>query len=253
LSNVGTSHGDREEIHFVKNFNKGMFPDFCNEHFSDIRHVYAVHVRSNQFSKATQRKVKPKADAFLVGTQEDLKQFLVRRDFYIEERDLSRIECEKLYGSGITIKRPDSNSYQYHKFTVTSFVTTFKDRFLGAGATMYISSEDASKNPAIMNLWGTDESTFASEFSARLGISTDNISQNYHVIQNWCLKKIKERILNEESLKDVIFCGREVFDSPYFVSYAYFHGQLSSNLYDDFYVSQGSGRQKNPTIVIKPR
>ena len=253
MSNVGTSAGDIEERQFVKDFNAGLFQDFCLEHYPGEPHVYAVRVTSEQFSKATQQDVKTKADAFLVSSKVDHGENLRSRDYLIEEQDLKELECEVLFGSGISIKRPNSTSYQYHKFTVDSFVRTFDDRFIGAGASMYVRSKGFLHNPLIMGLWGVDEQSFVAEFSKRLDIPSESIDQSYQLIQKWCLKNIRERILNEESIWDAVFCGKTIFESPYFVSYSYFHGQLGTKLHDEFYVTQGSGRKTNPTIVIKPR
>ena len=253
MSNVGTLDGDIEERQFVTDFNAGLFQDFCLEHYPSEPHVYAVRVTSKQFSKVTQKPVATKSDAFLVSSKVDHGENLRSRNYLIEEQDLKELECEVLFGSGISIKRPNSTSYQYHKFTVDSFVRTFDDRFIGAGASMYVRSKDFLHNPLIMGLWGIDERSFVAEFSKRLDIPSESIDQSYQLIQEWCLKSIRERILKEESIWDAVFCGKTIFESPYFVSYSYFHGQLGTKLHDEFYVTQGSGRKTNPTIVIKPR
>jgi hypothetical protein len=253
MSNIGTADGDMEERQFVKDFNAGLFQEFCLEHYPDNHHVYAVRVTSSQFSKVTQQDVKTKADAFLVTSKVDLGETLRSKGFLLEEEDLQELEYEVLFGSGISIKSPNSTSYQYHKFTVDSFVRTFDDRFIGAGASMYVRSKDFLHNPLIMGLWGVDEQSFVAEFSTKLNMSSESIGQSYQLIQEWCLKEIRERILNEEKIWDAVFCGKTIFESPYFVSYSYFHGQLGTKLHDEFYVTQGSGRKTNPTIVIKPR
>jgi hypothetical protein len=253
MSNIGTSDGDIEERRFVTDFNAGLFEDFCSEHYPGKSNVYAVRVTSKQFSKVTEKPVATKADAFLIATKFDLGENLRSKNFLLEEKDLKEFEYEILFGSGISIKRPNSTSYQYHKFTVDSFVRTFDDRFIGAGASMYIRSKDFLHNPLIMGLWGVDEQSFVAEFSERLSMPSESINQNYQLIQEWCLNSIRERILNEESIWDAVFCGKTIFESPYFVSYSYFHGQLGTKLHDEFYVTQGSGRKTNPTIVIKPR
>ena len=253
MSNVGTSAGDIEERQFVKDFNAGLFQDFCLEHYPGEPHVYAVRVTSKQFSNVTQKKVLTKSDAFLVSSKVDHGENLRSRSYLLVEEDLKELECEVLFGSGISIKSPNATSYQYHKFTVDSFVRTFDDRFIGAGASMYVRSKGFLHNPLIMGLWGVDEQSFVAEFSKRLDIPSESIDQSYQLIQKWCLKNIRERILNEESIWDAVFCGKTIFESPYFVSYSYFHGQLGTKLHDQFYVTQGSGRKTNPTIVIKPR
>lgn len=253
MSNVGTSAGDIEERQFVKDFNAGLFQDFCLEHYPGEPHVYAVRVTSKQFSNVTQKKVLTKSDAFLVSSKVDHGENLRSRSYLLVEEDLKELECEVLFGSGISIKSPNATSYQYHKFTVDSFVRTFDDRFIGAGASMYVRSKGFLHNPLIMGLWGVDEQSFVAEFSKRLDIPSESIDQSYQLIQKWCLKNIRERILNEESIWDAVFCGKTIFESPYFVSYSYFHGQLGTKLHDEFYVTQGSGRKTNPTIVIKPR
>ena len=253
MSNVGTSAGDIEECQFVKDFNAGLFQDFCLEHYPGEPHVYAVRVTSKQFSNVTQKKVLTKSDAFLVSSKVDHGENLRSRSYLLVEEDLKELECEVLFGSGISIKSPNATSYQYHKFTVDSFVRTFGDRFIGAGASMYVRSKGLLHNPLIMDLWDVDEQSFVTEFSKRLDIPSESIDQSYQLIQKWCLKNIRERILNEESIWDAVFCGKTIFESPYFVSYSYFHGQLGTKLHDDFYVTQGSGRKTNPTIVIKPK
>ena len=129
MSNVGTSAGDIEECQFVKDFNAGLFQDFCLEHYPGEPHVYAVRVTSKQFSNVTQKKVLTKSDAFLVSSKVDHGENLRSRSYLLVEEDLKELECEVLFGSGISIKSPNATIFfliaSFHRFNCICIICNF--------------------------------------------------------------------------------------------------------------------------------
>jgi len=251
--NKGTQEGDAAEIEFVQSFNRGHFSHFCKANFpSDVKPI-AVRVSSHQFSETSQAFVKPKADAFLI-ISEDLRHRLIAQEYFLDESDLDSASYAVIKDSGISIKRPDATKYQIHKFTPRSFMTVIGDRYLGAGALIYINNSiKRRENENIIKAWGISINQFCSHFAKLLKIDHMEIPNKFVEIQRYCLTNIKQQILADENKLEIVFSGRDVFASPYFAAFTYVAGDLGRLQFSDFLVTQGSNRTKNPTIVLKPQ
>lgn len=249
----GAQEGDRAEIEFVCEFNRGKFAGFTRVNFPGESDIVAIRVTSHQYSTTSETKVKPKSDAFLVSSNE-LAQLLRQRNYYLDESDLKRHKHRVLRESGISIKKPDSKTYQIHKFTPTSFLSVFGDRFLGAGALVYIDNlSNGSENRQIIEAWGISVDEFLIKYSTLLGLNQEDLNHSFSEVQKYCLAHIKNLILKDQSILELVFTGRGIFAAPYFVTYGYIGGELEPIRHTDFYVTQGSNRKANPTIVIKPK
>jgi hypothetical protein len=254
MINKGKKEGDIEERKFVINFNKGKFREFQNKFFGNITNLYSVRVTSKQISKMNNLKVQPKSDAYLIELDPMDIQKIVDKDYLIVEEDLEKLKHKIVNNSGISIKRPDSTKYQIHKFTPNSFNMVFDNPYLGAGCLIYLdNSEMLSENTEIIKNWGIEIDQFNMYFSKNLGINIAAIENSYKMIQKYCLSEIKNQIQSNSRIKQLVFTGEGIFDSPYCARFSYISGQLDEFQYTDFIVTQGSNRQDNPTIVIKPR
>jgi len=252
MTNRGKKEGDIEEEEFVKSFNKGKFTTFRNRYFSEIENVFAVRVTSLQLSKTSGVKVKPKADAYLIKSTSVTNDLLARNSYLLQEELLKTLNYEVIRDSGISIKRVDSNKYQIHKFTPDSFVKVFEDKFLGAGCLIYIDNANRKEeNSKIIQRWELKVAEFEKHFSEMLNVS--QISNKYDLIQKYVNNKIKEIIKKNSNIRELIFTGKGVFESPYCADFSYISGELDKYIYSDFIVTQGSNRQVHPSIVIKPR
>jgi hypothetical protein len=249
----GTREGDRAEIEFVRDFNRGRFVGFTHAHFPGERDIVAVRVTSHKYSSTSKSNVKPKSDVFLVSSN-DLARLLGQKGYYLDESDLERHRYRVINGSGISVKKPNSRTYQIHKFTPQSFLSVFGDRFLGAGALVYIDNvSNRSENQHIIEAWGISVDEFLVKFSRLLKVNQEMLSLSFSELQKYCLTQIKNLILDDQQILELVFTGRGVFDPPFFVNYGFIGGKLEPIAFSDFYVTQGSNRKANPTIVIKPK
>lgn len=252
--NKGTHHGNLAEEDFVIDFNSGKFGDFVESFFKHEINLLAVRVTTHQFSKLSGGLVKPKADAFLVSDVDLHFSGSLAKDLLLTERDLGQFHHRVIANSGISIKRPDSTKYQIHKFTRSSFLTLFGDRFLGAGAVIYTDNRSKRvENRQIIEGWDLSVDEFESTMSARIGLSSAEVANDYKSVQRHCLDEIKRQIISNPKKQDVVFWGRTTFKSPYAAEYTYINGILSRATAEDFIVTQGSNRLNEPTVVIKPR
>jgi len=252
--NKGTRDGDRAEEDFVVDFNSGAFLAFSERYFPGVTNLRAVRVTSYQFSSLSNGHVKPKADAFLIST--DIQRGCTDSSSgqLLTEEDLSEFPHRVIANSGISIKHPDSEKYQIHKFTRTSFLTLFGDPFLGAGALVYTKNESKiAENREILKGWGISVGEFERELSGRTQTPLHQIANDYKLIQRHCLAEIKRQILSDRTKLDVVFFGQTTFKSPYFAKYSYIKRVLGIATASDFNVTQGSDRLNDPTIVVKPR
>jgi len=252
--NKGTRDGDRAEEDFVVDFNSGAFLAFSERYFPGVTNLRAVRVTSYQFSSLSNGHVKPKADAFLIST--DIQRGCTDSSSgqLLTEEDLSEFPHRVIANSGISIKHPDSEKYQIHKFTRTSFLTLFGDPFLGAGALVYTKNESKiAENREILKGWGISVGEFERELSGRTQTPLHQIANDYKLIQRHCLAEIKRQILSDRTKLDVVFFGQTTFKSQYFAKYSYIKRVLGIATASDFNVTQGSDRLNDPTIVVKPR
>ena len=257
ISRIGKKEGDTEERNLVCKINSGKYSNFLSKNFFLKSHVYAVRTRLNKLSGLTNLMVAPKSDVFLIKTSKKIS--LDKYGFYLDEKILTedKISFDYLLNSGISVKRRDSKNYQIHKFTPNSFIKMFGDKYLGAGAMIYQQKEsDFHKNRKIIEeIWGIDEWDFFEHYRKILEDFNSLLSEKEKLskIQKFCLNKIKETINMNSNFKESIFTGKNDFDEPFGATYSFIDNNLEKFKITDFFVSQGSGRTRTPTIVIKPK
>lgn len=258
--NKGTYAGDKEEFNISQTFNKNKKHKFwsimnlkeCNEN------LYVVKVSKKVKSRLSNKKVLPKADAYVVETKLS-KDYLLQREYNLTEDNLNTIDHNIIKNTGISVKRADSKKYTIAKFTLNTFENLLKDfdnvRILSLG--VFLSVKDLDKNSAIIK---------------GMNLSVDQIESilnDYKIIDNKLnlkdydqIKSVKKSLTNiirnivdnNLDIKKAIFNGISLYEEPYPAHYIFKNGQLTNDLFTDYSISRGSGLSKGKYyIIFKPK
>lgn len=256
--NKGTKEGTEEEILLTKRLNKKDDKELWSILDLSSEDNFAIHVISKKYGKINQEKVSSKADIFIVSGRVD-KEYLISKDFYLNENDVANFNLSPLSGTGISVKRPDSSKYQIIKISPNTFLKVFGSNLLAAGASIYCTKpEEFIKNIDVLKGWNVKEEEFLSFFSDRIKNSikstTDiNNKELLGEIKKYSNKAIKEAICTNNEISEFIFLGKGNFDEPYTATWLFEKGIFKKNFIIPFEVTTGSGRSKGDfTIVIKP-
>jgi len=258
MVNKGTSEGTEEEIKFVKELNKKN-KELWNIIDLDSETHYGIHVVTKKFGKISNQKVLPKADVFIAnGILSD--DFLRKNDYYLNDNQIDSLHLKPVDLTGISVKRPDSRSYQIQKLTPETFKKIFGSYELGAGASLYSKSEkDFHKNNSVIEGWKTNLKDFLNFFREknRLDISKNNVDFNISdakIIKHFATSKISKIVNENELVSKFVFQGIGNFEEPYTVHYLFEKGELKKSCFIPFSVTTGSGRSKGTfTVVLKPK
>ena len=258
--NIGTAFGELDEFDLTKDMNRNksnsmwkiLLPDV-----DDYTNYFLVKVSSNQMSKLSGRKVKPKSDAYAIMADIP-KSLLQGKEYALDENDIKDFDYTILKETGISIKMKDSRSYTYQKLTRSSFYKAFADmddtRFWFACLLIYSDDGERYKNDKLLSDMGYTTNEFLQIVSKVIGISHDsNSSDFWDAIRKTSQEKMKAFILADDKLRANIFAGRYWFDAPYYASFFYESGKLNAIGVSDFTITTGSGRTRgNYSIEIKP-
>lgn len=266
-NNIGTVHGDWDEYEFVAKLNRNknhkfwtLLKDRLRIH--DNANIYAVRVTTLVESALSNRPVKPKSDVYLVEADID-RQTLLNCNFWLDEDMLHEngIAFRKISDSGVSCKRPESNNYTYIKLTVNSFDGLFGTRILGAGISLFVTDNELVNNIDVLDGWGVSEEELRRYFHRYL--NEQNIyGENANVLNSSfcrCVKRCamditKQKINSDYYLWQKIFCGKGLFEDPYYATYIYHNDNFNLNYRPrDYSITTGSGRYHGTfTVVIKP-
>lgn len=262
--NKGTIEGTEAEINFVKFMNKNKKSklwDIIKHDFNlkDITNYYYIRVTNHVLSKLNNKKVLPKSDCYIINANIS-EEFLKEHDYFIDEKIYCVKKEEILLGSGTSIKRPDSSKFQIIKMVPDSFHYLFGNYYLGAAASLYCNTTEISKNDDVISGWKTSWEELTENLPQTLNLIDYHKSslEDQVLICNHTKKYanniIKDMILNDSKLSDIIFKGKYIYDEPYVAEYLFKNHCLEKNSSFDFCVTTGSGRSKgNFTIVLKPK
>lgn len=244
--------GDTAEENFVKKYN---INGAKLEKFIKGENIYAVQVDTKQYSNLSESKVNPKSDVYLIHVQNGIEeQLLFEQDYILKESDLKNLVYESINGSGVSVKREDSQNYTFVKLTKNSFEKLFNGRNEDFIASMfYVKNEiEFNKNKEILDSYGIT----IEEISQKLnGSILKDEKTMYKNSKETAMQNIKNNILQDKEIYESIFFGTNVFEEPYAASYFYrdeliFKEDLKI---EQFTITTGSGRSKgNYTIVVKP-
>ena len=251
--NQGTYEGTEEEITFVKELNKNKNSNYWNILYVpfDKEKVFAIRVIHKVFGKINQKKVLPKADLFLAYSKKTIPlRLLQKKEYYLDENDMEKLKLKPIAHTGISVKRPDSTSYQILKISPSTFKKVFGAAELGAGASVFCKNNDElKKNDLVLIGWGTDWERFCAYF--KLKKKPDKLE--LEEIKRYSSKEIHKLIESNEKICNFVFTGTGNFEEPFIATWFYEKGELKKASKIPFIVTTGSGRSHGDfTIVIKP-
>tara|TARA_B100000674_G_scaffold191183_1_gene155751 strand:+ start:649 stop:1428 length:780 start_codon:yes stop_codon:yes gene_type:complete len=256
--NRGTLEGEKYEKDFCIRFNRRdpSIDSSCLD--LDIKDTYAVHVIGHKYSQNTQRNVKPKSDAFLVNLSQNDFADICKEEFYINEKSFVDNNIQFIKNSGISIKNKDSKSFQWYKFTFDSFLKTFEDKFLFIGIQTFTRSNAIFKNESLLENFGLSKEEYFEHFQKFLYLDGCDETK-YKEIDKHCKDFIEREIKKNDSIRELVFSGKGVFEDPFYASYFFQDDVLKPMNPEEyeFYLTTGSGRTKakktgDYTVVVKP-
>ena len=262
--NKGTFEGTEAEVNFVKYMNKNKdnnLWDIIKKDFniSDLSNYYYIRVTNHVISKLNNKKVLPKSDAYIIRANIS-EDFLELNDYLLDENNYTVNVDQVLIGSGTSIKRPDSSKFQIIKMVPDSFNKIFKNYYLGAAASLYCNMDELDKNDSVIKGWKTSWKELKENLPISLNIKNYNTltSEDKVLICNnikkYANNEIKNIVLKDSKLSDIVFKGKYIYDEPYSAEYLFINNSLEQNKPFDFSVTTGSGRSKGIyTIVLKPK
>lgn len=259
----GTYEGDFSEKASVIYFNRypedSSFKDYLKKINSTPEKTLLVRITTKQFSKLSNQKVMTRADAYAIEVlDKNLFKIAEQNEFYLDEEILQQYKgkFKIIEKSGISIKIPNSDSYQLLKLTPSSFYKLFDSYALGAGASLFCQQEnELIKNKDLLNGWNTTIEEMK-EYFEYIKIDEENLFTSKELctmIKNEACHKISDRINSEIFLQEVIFNGLHIYEEPYTAHFFMQNNNISELKYLPFSITTGSGRSHGDyTIVLKP-
>lgn len=260
-TNINTFLGNKEEFDISRRFNKNKTSptwDKLVDGIEDIDNLFMVKVSNKVLSKLSDRKVNPKADAYLVKSNFD-HNYLLEKEFSLDESDLNNRDFEIIENSGISVKMDGSTGYTIQKLTHDSFIKAFKDiieepEYMFLALLLYSNDREKYKNSEMMKLMVIKEDEVKEYYIDQIGreLDLENV-KDLSAIRNWAQKELKESIQNNLNIYYSLFTGSSWFDEPYVAHYIYLNKKIQDNILTDFSITTGSGRSKGKfSIEIKP-
>ena len=259
--NVNTFLGNKEEFDISRRFNKTKNSSVWNDlldGIDDIDNVYMVKVSNKVLSHLSEKKVNPKADAYLVHSHFS-QNYLLEKEYSLDESDLANREYEILENTGISVKIDGSTGYTIQKLTHDSFIKAFKDiveepEYLFMGLLLYSNDREKYKNSEMMKLLVLEEDEVKEYYIDQMGIDLDfdNI-EDLSAVRSWAQNELKESIIANLEVYKSLFTGSTWFDEPYVAHYIYLNKKIKINELTDFSITTGSGRSHGKfSVEIKP-
>lgn len=261
ITNVNTFLGDKEEFDISRRFNKNKNSHIWKDltaGLDNLDNVFMVKVSNRILSHLSNRRVSPKADAYLVKCDFD-KDYLLSKEYSLDETDLIGKNYMPIENTGISVKIDGSTGYTIQKLTYDSFVKAFSDiidepTYVFLALLLYSNEREKYKNHEMARMLVVDEESVKSYYIDEIGkeLDLDNVT-DLSTIRSWAQKELKESIQNNIEVYKSLFTGSSWFDEPYVAHYIYINKKISENKLTDFLITTGSGRSKgNYSIEIKP-
>ena len=222
---------------------------------------FAIRVTKKVPSKKLGHLANAKADVYIASGK--LEQSLLEdKKFFLTDDDVEDIGLSRKVGTGISVKRTDSEKYQIHKWGPDSFKKIFGSYELGAGISIYRNrSEELVKNDTLLSGWKTSWKEFEDYFSDTDNIKilkdksaeSDDRKEVAKKVGTYSIKIAEDKIRNDANISDHVFCGSNDFDEPYNATWFFAYGILVKAIPFPINVTTGSGRTKGDyTVVVKP-
>jgi len=261
ISNVNTFLGDKEEFDISKRFNKNKKAAIWNKltgEIDDLNNVFMIRVANKIFSHLSEKRVFPKADAYLVKADFD-QDYLLSNEYSLDENDLKNVNYEIIENSGVSVKLNGLSGYTIQKLTHDSFIKAFSEfleepQYIFLALLLYSNESEKFKNYDMVKMLTIDEEKVTTYYINEIGekLDLDNIS-DLSTIRKWAQQELKETIKNNILVYKSLFTGAFWFDEPYVAHYKYLNKKIFTNDLTDFAITTGSGRSKgNLSIEIKP-
>ena len=260
-SNVNTFLGDKEEFDISRRFNKNKKSPIWNEltrDLDDLDNIYMIKVSNRILSHLSNKKVYPKADAYLVRANFS-QNYLLEKEYSLDESDLDGIEYEFLENTGVSVKIDGSTGYTIQKLTHDSFVKAFSDileepEYIFLALLLYSNEKEKFKNDDMIEMLVLDKDKVTSYYIDEIGKILDlNDISDLSEIRKWAQQELKDSIKNNTDVYESLFTGANWFDEPYVAHYIYLNKKIYINTVTDFSITTGSGRSKGKySIEIKP-
>lgn len=227
---------------------------------NDIDNIFAVRATHLVESDFLGLKLYPKSDLYLCEANID-KDILELNSYQIDENILEEecIKIKPIIGSGISCKMPSSSSFTYAKISPKNFEKIFGNRYLGAGASLFVKNDDIKLNILVLEGWGVSETDFVKSLKEIHQFKEinkfDELDQNeFKCIKTYCINQIKKIIISNSNASEMIFTGKGLYKEPYNAKFLFSKGNIKLNVIPEaFSITTGSGRHKGKfTIVIKP-
>ncbi len=259
---VGTFEGDQEEFNISRVMNKNKKSSFWDVVGYKNRNdnLYTIKVTSNAYSKLAGKKVKAKTDAYIVSANLDAK-FLLEREYIVTEDDIRDMSYKVIPGTGISVKKKNSDKFTYEKLSYNSFVNLFEKylsdvRMIFCGLTLYQEDKNISLNEKIVKDLGYSVEEIVYHIKSHTGIKEPVLfrKEDVKAFRVYCEEKLRDVIDSNSDVKTMIFTGKGCFADPYYINYIYINSVLSKEVIPSKYqISNGSGRSKGRyTIIFKP-
>ncbi|XVL44796.1 hypothetical protein ABLW00_06250 [Staphylococcus equorum] len=180
------------------------------------------------------------------------------KEYHLDENDLKDFKYKVIEKSGISVKRKDSKSYTFAKFTLNTFKKLFEERedslLLSLSVFLYI-KESKDNIKILQGLGLTEEDLWEylidEGFTKTRGDITDKNEVKY--IKKYLNNKMRKVIENNPSIKAAIFAGKGLYEEPYPASFIVKNGELTNEIVTEYSITRGSGLSKGQhTIIFKP-
>ena len=266
-NNIGTFEGDQEEFNISKIMNRnknhkfwGVISALCSLDL-DKDNYYVVKVEENKESQLSGKKVKCKTDNFVVQVNISKSQ-LLQWEYQITEKILESIgEYNIISNSGISVKKADSKKYTIVKLTHNTFEQAFAEyieqvQFIIAGLLLYSDKKKIHINTKILEDLEIEQEDLKNFYIDKYDLRGNGILDSNFIVNmsRKAREVVKETIENHPELKAKLFTGKGWFDDPFCINFIFKEGKLTSDIYTDYTVSNGSGRSKgNYSIILKPQ
>lgn len=261
ISNVNTFLGDKEEFDISRRFNKNKKSPIWHEITNglvDLDNIYMIKVSNRVLSHLSNKKVHPKADAYLVRANFS-QEYLLEKEYSLNENDLVGKKYDIIDNTGVSVKIEGSTGYTIQKLTHDSFIKAFSDileeaDYIFLALLLYSNEKEKFKNDDMIEMLTIDKDKVTSYYIDEIGEMLNlNDVNDLSKIRKWAQQELKDSIKNNISIYESLFTGSDWFDEPYVAHFIYLNKKITINRLTDFTITTGSGRSKGKySIEIKP-